>query len=397
MSAAPPTPTPPDDFVQSIQNSDSLQLIGVIANCSGILSSGLAFISFVQGLGEPDNSTLLSAIDQLQQTLETDFTQLGNLITEQTKIVVDTVNRDAMAGALANSDVASDRIQAFLSGNDKEALETAETESIEAVQFFIELGLTSPPDLSFFLPGFMKAGTVRIFVIASEPSSVREPRAVLVENVSSMVTLLTTMVNSIKSTVNAAHTINEKKHTIQCALHPQVARASVPAVGPPHRTVTVIDGYYHEENGVALAFFDAQKNNPPCEQPSPFQAAALAAAQQSRTQGVTDELAFIGVPGFEQILQSWTNFLTAVTATPIKTVFNLNGTWASGGAAGPVIAVNGNLISVDMSAYKRPSAAGSILDSSSISVNFPDDKTYTGELQAPKTIHWSNNTVWTKV
>src|ERR1035438_9555255 len=42
----------------------------------------------------------------------------------------------------------------------------------------------------------------------------------------------------------------------------------------------------------------------------------------------------------------------------IGTVLDLNGVWASGGVAGPVISVNGNAISVDMSAYNRPTAQG---------------------------------------
>ena len=51
-----------------------------------------------------------------------------------------------------------------------------------------------------------------------------------------------------------------------------------------------------------------------------------------------------------------------------------------------------------MSASHRPTAAGTILDSSRISVKFPDDKTtYTGTLQAPNVIKWSNNSSWTKV
>jgi hypothetical protein len=84
-------------------------------------------------------------------------------------------------------------------------------------------------------------------------------------------------------------------------------------------------------------------------------------------------------------------------AQPIATVMNLNGVWASGGVPGPVISTTGNSISVDMSAYGRPTASGSILDSSDISVNFPDDSTYSGKLQAPDTILWSNNSAWTKV
>ena len=67
-----------------------------------------------------------------------------------------------------------------------------------------------------------------------------------------------------------------------------------------------------------------------------------------------------------------------------------------GGVQGPLFTVHGNAISVDMSAYKRPTATGTIVDGSHISVTFPDDRTYTGVLQAPGTIHWSNNTSWTK-
>jgi hypothetical protein len=88
---------------------------------------------------------------------------------------------------------------------------------------------------------------------------------------------------------------------------------------------------------------------------------------------------------------------TISTVATIQTVFNLNGAWAAGGVRGPVISVVGNGITVDMSAYHRPPAHGSLVDPSTISVNFPDDKTYTGKLQAPNTIHWSNNTSWTKV
>jgi hypothetical protein len=85
------------------------------------------------------------------------------------------------------------------------------------------------------------------------------------------------------------------------------------------------------------------------------------------------------------------------TIASVTPVINLNGKWASGGAPGPIIAVSGNAISVDMSAYHRPTAQGTILDSTDITVTFPDDKTYTAKLQAPNTIAWSNNSTWTKV
>jgi phospholipase C len=68
----------------------------------------------------------------------------------------------------------------------------------------------------------------------------------------------------------------------------------------------------------------------------------------------------------------------------------------SGGVLGPVITVHGNSISIDMSALKRPAAVGTVVNGSDISETFPDDKTYSGVLQTPGTIRWSNNSTWTK-
>lgn len=389
--------TPPETFAQSISNSGALQLVGVIANFSGIVSSAMGIYSFISGLNQPSNAEILNAIEKLQQTLDNDFTQLGDLIVQQTQVVVDTVNRDAMAGALASSDVATDRILAFLSSHDHDALETAITESIAGVQFFLELGLSSPADLLFFLPGLVKAGTIRIFVIASEPKATREPGPVILGSLSSMVALLSTMISSIQATVSAAHTVNTKSHTVKCTVLPQVVTASEPEFGEPYRNVTVVDGYFHEERGVVLEFFDAQRGNPPCEQPSPFERGALAAAEQARTQGIYDELSFIGVPGFEQILQSWTALIATSPAPIITTLIDLSGVWDDGGFLKPVIVVSGNTIIVDMTGDHRPTARGTIIDSGNISVTFPGNQTYIGEIQLPASLKWSNNTVWTKV
>jgi phospholipase C len=88
---------------------------------------------------------------------------------------------------------------------------------------------------------------------------------------------------------------------------------------------------------------------------------------------------------------------TLETAASIQTVIDLKGEWASGGVAGPFISVIGNSISINMSVSHRPTASGSIVDSTHISVHFPDDKAYTAVLQTPNVIKWSNNIVWTKV
>ena len=97
------------------------------------------------------------------------------------------------------------------------------------------------------------------------------------------------------------------------------------------------------------------------------------------------------------IYGSYPDVFNARVAALITTLIDLNGTWAIGSVPGPVISVSGNSLSVDMSASKRPTATGSILDRSDITVNFPDDKTYTAKLQLPNLIEWSNNSAWTKV
>jgi len=55
----------------------------------------------------------------------------------------------------------------------------------------------------------------------------------------------------------------------------------------------------------------------------------------------------------------------------IATIFDLSGAWASGGVTGPFISVIGNALSVDMSAYGRPFAAGTVLNSSMATVRRP--------------------------
>lgn len=81
----------------------------------------------------------------------------------------------------------------------------------------------------------------------------------------------------------------------------------------------------------------------------------------------------------------------------IDTVINLNGSWTDGSPRNADISVLFTSLTIDMSAFGRPTAHGSIVDGSTITVTFPDDATYTGSLQPPGTIRWSNGSAWTKV
>jgi hypothetical protein len=81
----------------------------------------------------------------------------------------------------------------------------------------------------------------------------------------------------------------------------------------------------------------------------------------------------------------------------INTAVNLNGNWTDGSTRSAVITVDFTSLTIDMSAFNRPTAHGSIVDSTTISVIFTDDRTYMGQLQAPNTIRWSNGSTWTKI
>jgi hypothetical protein len=81
----------------------------------------------------------------------------------------------------------------------------------------------------------------------------------------------------------------------------------------------------------------------------------------------------------------------------ITTVFELAGPWAAGGGPGPKISRSGSTLAVDMSAYGRPPAYGSVIDAQTVTVTFSDDAIFTGRLLPPVTIAWSNGTSWTRV
>ena len=81
----------------------------------------------------------------------------------------------------------------------------------------------------------------------------------------------------------------------------------------------------------------------------------------------------------------------------VSTVIDLNGEWKAGGPQRIGISVSGSSITINMSAFGRPTAHGSVINNTTIQVNFPDDRTYTAELVPPNTIRWSNNTAWTKL
>ena len=83
--------------------------------------------------------------------------------------------------------------------------------------------------------------------------------------------------------------------------------------------------------------------------------------------------------------------------TPIVTAINLNGSWTDGSNRNAAISVTRRSFSIDMSAFSRPAAHGTVVGYTAVTATFPDDRTYTGQLTQPRTITWSNGSTWTKI
>jgi hypothetical protein len=304
MSVAPAQDS--SSFLKEINDSNFGQLVGLASNIAGSVQGALAVLDLlgINPLGPSGTDQILSAIAALQQQLDQDFQMLGDLIRAQTKTIVDTTNRDTMLLALARSSTGLDRIQEFLATNDRPSLEDAETESDGGAQFFNGLP-PDAPDLPFFLPGMVKAGTIRIFVIASEPPSFRSPEVVTAD-LNEMIATLGNILNAIEQSVNNAHFIKEVSHTIQS--HPGGGGHPL-----PNEEIVIIDGFQHREttddqgDSAVVNFF-------PCDRDpaSPFLPTSQAAvsraeslAEQDRDNGVAEELAALGFPMYELILQQW--------------------------------------------------------------------------------------------
>lgn len=75
---------------------------------------------------------------------------------------------------------------------------------------------------------------------------------------------------------------------------------------------------------------------------------------------------------------------------------NFAGQWKYDGLPGPIVEQTGRSLKVNMAAYRRPTATGTLIGSSQARVTFPDDATFTGTLVSPTCIRWSNGTVWTR-
>jgi len=100
-----------------------------------------------------------------------------------------------------------------------------------------------------------------------------------------------------------------------------------------------------------------------------------------------------GCPGY---MTAFSTLTFPADWPPIPTEVSLNGDWTDGSSRNAVISVSRRSLSINMSAFGRPAASGTVDAYTEITANFPDDRSYKGQLVG-NNIQWSNGSQWRKV
>jgi phospholipase C len=197
-----------------------------------------------------------------------------------------------------------------------------------------------------------------------------------------------------KITETANHNGTDSPHG--CGSNSQYSTTATVQTAPSIQTVIDLKGKW-ASGGVAGPFISVTGNSISIDMSAAHRPTASGSIVDSAHISVKfpDDKAYTAVLQPPNVIK-WSNNAVWTKVPVIATVIDLNGQWAVGGVLGPVITVQGNSISINMAALKRPTALGTVVDSSHISVNFPDDRTYTAVLQKPGTIQWSSNSTWAK-
>ena len=278
-------------FLAHLNGTEGGNILGLAANCFQVYGFVEPLIADLIGGSGPDDQDVLNAISALAQQLEADFSELGNLILQQIQLVLANENAIALADALAHTGTAMDHLTNWLRTKTASDLDAADNESDLGIQFFLALPAAGedPGQASqtqpYFLPGIAKAGTVRVLALMARDGTALWKVGADVNEATAIIGLMEGMLASIEATVNAAHT---------------VVWGRLPASADP-----VEWGYFHEEHGIVLQYFNAgpsATNAAEFAQRQKLIARARSDADAARAAGVAAELAFIGVPDYQAIV-----------------------------------------------------------------------------------------------
>jgi hypothetical protein len=276
------------DYLSDLNDTEEAEILGLAANCFQVYSFMAPLL-----LGDPGTEEVLNAIDQLKQEMEVDFAWLGSLIVRQIRLSLANENGIALAQALAHTGTAMDHLANWARTKQDADLQFALNESDLGIQFFLALPATTddPNEASRtqpnFLPGMAKSGTVRVLALMARDGAPLWKVEEDILEVRQIIDLLEGMIESIEANVNAAHTV--------------VWGQQVGTADP------VEWAYFHEEDGTVLQIFPAgpvATNAAEYAQEHKRIAAALSAAEAARAKGVVDELASLGIPHYQALIDT---------------------------------------------------------------------------------------------
>lgn len=288
-------------FSKQINESEAAQLLSEVSKFAGpagvVVKIGLGILD----LSKPsDTDLILSELQKLQSQMQEGFMHLGDLIRQQTQLIIQEVNRNDMSEALAHSVAALNSLAGFLKTKDHNDLDFANIESILGVEFFLNRG--QPPLDPFFLPGLVKAGTIRVSTIVVQDPNFFTSRPLDVNEISRMIDYLEKTIGSIKRKVEEAHYVSQWERRLP---------------DRPGEPGGVINGYYvhveqvRDAQGKPTGQYKDVPHNYPGPEGTPRAEAARTLAEKDRSAGVANELAYIGIPGFEAVLQDWKTMVRA--------------------------------------------------------------------------------------
>jgi hypothetical protein len=283
-------------FFTYINGTAAGQLLSLAANS---IQVGLFIYNAIEGLNPGNTQEILDKIALLQESLDYDFEALGNLIRQQIQVVLDNENAIAIAQALAHTNTALDKMNEYLRAPNATLLDDADTESDLGIQFFLALpagdsssaGLATRTD-PMFIPAISAAAVTRVLVLGTMNPNVPAD-AGAVAQIKNIISLFQGMIDTVTQSVSDAHTIAPKAVEIKRATGP----------------VVMYEGYSHQEYGQVLRYFAAP---PSTDFQNPTMTKAKQEAEAARKAGVSAELAYIGIPEFEQLVQQWSAIVSSV-------------------------------------------------------------------------------------
>lgn len=283
-------------FIKKIADSDAAQLLGLSSN-------GIQVAQALIGLFADDPLDKVTArIDHLEDVIRQQFQDLGSLINTQVQRVIDNEKTLANQDAIAHAVTAERDLYDYKLTGDKSYLAFAANESSLATAFLEQQ--TDP----FYIGGLICAGNARIDVFrALKPDWAHDP--VLVGEVNELINSLAGMINTVRQSVESAHTV--------------AAGSEYTYIDPSFKPPGYTDYFYsHFDKGEEISRFlyDTVPEKYRGHRKYYTQDGAEAAADQNRLVGIAQELAFLSIPNFELVLNTWEELTTTfLLAAPNQT------------------------------------------------------------------------------